>query len=141
VILYCDTSALVKCYVQEMDSDRTRAYLDSVPDIATSVVAFAEGTAAFNRKRREGGLPSRICRTVVEQFYRDYTTWFLIPVTEAVNRIVRRLLEQYAIRGFDALHLASALVLREKGNLDVGFACFDQRLNHAARQEGLVTPF
>ena len=45
------------------------------------------------------------------------------------------------MRGFDSIHLASALLIRKKSNLITKFACFDQALNRVAVQEGLEVPF
>lgn len=45
---------------------------------------------------------------------------------------VERIIEQHALRGFDAIHLCAALSL---GTPE--FACFDTRLRKAAEAEGL----
>jgi len=42
------------------------------------------------------------------------------------------LAERYALRGFDAIHLASAVRLQEQVS-DLGFLAFDARLVDAAR--------
>jgi hypothetical protein len=49
------------------------------------------------------------------------------------------LVDRHALRGFDLIHLASALTLRERLGEDFLFACFDDRLLAAARAEGLHT--
>ena len=53
MILYLDTSALVKLYVRERGSAQVRAHVNNADVIATSVVAYAEARAAFARLRRE----------------------------------------------------------------------------------------
>ncbi|MGH8694308.1 MAG: PIN domain-containing protein [Burkholderiales bacterium] len=53
MILYLDTSALVKLYVREQGSAQVRAHVNKADVIATSVVAYAEARAAFARLRRE----------------------------------------------------------------------------------------
>ena len=53
MILYVDTSALVKLYVPEPESEAVQALVGTVQVAAVSVVAFAEARAAFARKRRE----------------------------------------------------------------------------------------
>jgi hypothetical protein len=50
------------------------------------------------------------------------------------------LIFKHNLRGFDAVHLASALLLKqENGEIDLFFSCFDQNLNQAARKQGLLT--
>lgn len=41
--------------------------------------------------------------------------------------------DAFALRGYDAVHLASARLAREGSGEAVTFACFDRRLNQAAR--------
>lgn len=48
--------------------------------------------------------------------------------------------KKHSLRALDALHLASALFLRERIQSDVFFSSFDGKLNEAAQAEGLVVP-
>ena len=47
------------------------------------------------------------------------------------------LAERRALRGFDAIHLASALEVEELTSAVPSFCCFDDRLREAAAAEGL----
>jgi uncharacterized protein len=49
------------------------------------------------------------------------------------------LAEKHLLRGFDAVHLASAVILREELTEPIRFLAFDDRLMTAAAAEGLVT--
>ncbi|HVT17946.1 MAG TPA: hypothetical protein VHQ90_17430 [Thermoanaerobaculia bacterium] len=60
-----------------------------------------------------------------------------MPVGAAVLTHVPGLCRRHPLRGADAVHLASALLLREEG-LDVLFACSDRHLLEAAAAEGLA---
>ena len=59
----------------------------------------------------------------------------LVP---AVVRAAGDLAEVYGLRGFDPIHLASALWLKEKTGMPLHFAVFDQRLRAAAERAGLM---
>lgn len=50
---------------------------------------------------------------------------------------MENLFNRHPLRGFDAIHLASALVFTNSKEIDLFFACFDQTLNEAAMKEGL----
>jgi predicted nucleic acid-binding protein len=50
------------------------------------------------------------------------------------------LAEKHALRGLDAIHLASALLLDEELSSAVLFASSDQRLQEASRREKLAQP-
>jgi len=56
MILYCDTSALIKRYVQEEGSSELTEIWTQALHVCTSTVAFAESMAVFGRKYREGML-------------------------------------------------------------------------------------
>lgn len=65
---------------------------------------------------------------------------WLLEVDEIVCRLAIEVLRRHALRAGDAIQLASALDLRQRMTGPVEFVCFDQRLNAAARSEGLLTP-
>jgi uncharacterized protein len=52
LILYLDTSTLVKLYAEEEGTETVERAADEAEAIATSVVAYAEPRAAFARKLR-----------------------------------------------------------------------------------------
>lgn len=138
MILYCDTSALIKRYVEEGGSARVNAQWDASEAIGTSVVAFAETLTAFGRRLREGSFTAREYGRPVAAFKRDYPHLVLVPISDELNELIEVLVKKHPLRGFDAIHLASALLLHRPGGLDVSFACFDRNLNAAARSEGLM---
>ena len=138
MILYCDTSALIKRYVEEEGTDTVDGLWSSAFDIVTSVVAFAETVAAFNRKLREGVLTEKEYTRTLRTFKADFGSFILVPITTALNATIERLVRQYPLRGFDAIHLSSALMIKNSGSIPVQFACFDRSLNNAALKEGLA---
>jgi len=136
MMLYLDTSALIKRYVDEDGSGRVNELWDGATGIATSVVAFAEMIAALNRKLREGVLSAREYSRTAASFKGDYRRIILVPVSAGLNERIEKLARKHALRGFDAIHLASALVIRNNGKVEMGFACYDRALNEAALNEG-----
>jgi predicted nucleic acid-binding protein len=140
MILYLDSSALVKKYVREKDSDAVVAALRVAEMVALSMVGYAEVMAALCRRQRENANALAALQAVRQQFRRDWRTFAKIEFTDSVNEQAESLLSKHPLRGFDAIHLASALVLaRELGTSDLRFVCADTRLLDAARKEGLGT--
>ena len=138
MILYLDTSALVKLYVAETDSAMIKKLVDAAEMTSTSRIAYVEARAAFARKRRERAVTLRDYRTVVEDFDNDWETFFIVDVSDALTKRAGQLAEKFALRGYDAIHLASAVIVGEQGNQAVRFACFDEKLSRAARRQGLA---
>ena len=138
MILYLDTSALVKLHVAETDSAMIKKLVDAAEMTSTSRIAYVEARAAFARKRRERAVTLRDYRSVVEDFDNDWESFFIVDVSDALTKRAGQLAENIALRGYDAVHLASAVIVGEQGNQSVRFACFDEKLSRAARRQGLA---
>lgn len=139
MILYLDTSALVKLYVEEPGRDAVLPLLEAAVACATVRIAYVEARAAFARRRREGGFDARELRRLVDLFDVDWGAYTLVEVSEPLVRRAGLLAERHGLRGYDAVHLAAALEMARAG-ADVVVACFDERLRHAARREKLRAP-
>jgi predicted nucleic acid-binding protein len=135
--LYLDTSALVKLYVEEEGSSMVRQWLDDADTVATSITAFVEARAAFARRRREKRISSAAHARLVRDFEADWGRYLVLEATEPLIRRAGKLTEIHPLRAYDAIHLASAKILREKLAEPVSFASWDARLVAAARKEGL----
>lgn len=136
MILYLDTSSLVKLYIEEAGSEVVRAWSASVDVLATSQVALADAMSALARRQREDSLPLVRFEQVVASLESEWSDYAIVPIDE---RAAGRLCLRHALRGFDAIHLAAALAIRgallEEG--DLSFTTFDRRLELAAKMEGL----
>lgn len=137
MILYLDTSALVKRYFQEPYSDDILYMWKSVTQIVTSFVAYAETMASIYRKKREADLEDRIARKITDSFKQDWETFIRVEVNDELKGYIDSVIERHPLRGFGAIHLASAMVIHESISEDFSFACFDNRLARAAQSEDL----
>ena len=138
MIVYLDTSSLVKLYVDETGSDRIREISRQASVISTSKVAYAEARSAFARKQKEGGFSHRTLRRIVEDFNRDWESYFVIEITDGLIRSAGDLAEKHLLRGFDSIHLASAIQLKNKTRSETYFSSTDLRLNQSAEKEGMT---
>lgn len=137
MIVYLDTSALVKRYFKEEYSAEVINYWADAEEIITSCVTYVEAMASFWRKKREGLTPEGLIREVSGLFKRDWESFIRVEVNEDLNEYVDLLIERHPLRGFDAIHLASAKVVHDSLQENFIFLCFDQRLASAAYEEGL----
>jgi len=64
----------------------------------------------------------------------------VVEIGPLITARARTLLARHPLRAGDALQLASCLVLRDTASSGVEFAAFDDRLNQAARAEGMAAP-
>lgn len=138
MILFADTSVLVKIYISEPGSERMREAAAQGHPVAASHLAFAELHATFARRRREGLLLAPELEELRRRLDEDWQELTQVSTGDEILALVPGLCERHPLRGADALHLASALLLLQDG-LDVTFACSDRHLLDAAVSEGLAT--
>ncbi|NQU64424.1 MAG: type II toxin-antitoxin system VapC family toxin [SAR324 cluster bacterium] len=137
MITYFDTSSLVKLYVEEEFSGIVCDLLDKCDIAATSLVAYAEARAAFARRFREKAFSPAEYGKIVTGFNTDWTGYLIIKVSTDLILQAGEIAEKYGLRGFDAIHLSSAMTLKNKIRSNISFSCFDSTLNSAAKQVSL----
>lgn len=128
--LYLDSSALIKRYVDEADSDMAEAILLSDPDWVTAQVSLVEVRLALHRR-----LDDDPRTAAVAAFERDWQRTFVVAVDDVTCQRAAELGAATGARALDALHLAAA---ERAGGRSLPFVTFDVRLAHAARSLGFA---
>ena len=137
MIAYLDTSALIKRYVAERGSHETIELTADAEVVATSIVSRAEVAAALAKASRVRLLTPAAARKAQRSFAAEWTDLARILVSEAVVKRAESLAWEHALRGHDAVHLASALFWQESMDGATVFATFDRRLWKAAQDAGM----
>jgi predicted nucleic acid-binding protein len=150
-VLYLDSSALIKRYQNEPGTEALNARLQAeakgLRAVFTSVLTYAEIHAALARRAREQLLSPEEAAVVSDEFDADWVL-SLGPIELGTNvlALVRDIVRGFSLRGADAIHLASALWLRDMGRpgLKVDqykgplvFVCSDNQLARAAAKHKL----
>lgn len=134
MILYLDTSSLVKLYVEEDHSSDVREWCDEAMLLATSRVAYPEFLSALTRRHNAGDLRGRAFEMLVGKFTSEWGKFVSLDFDEIR---AGELVAKHGIRGFDAVHLSSALTLTtDNQDVEIAFSSFDKKLNAAAAAEG-----
>ena len=136
-MIYLDTSALIKRFVNEKGSPLVRSLVTERGPVATAKIAYAEIFAGLARKFREGHLPRNLHALACRQFERDWRAYLRVDLQDDVLYLARDLVQRHPLRGFDAVHLASALSLKNALGENITFAAADGRLLRAAGAENL----
>ena len=151
MILYLDTSALVKLYVEENGSEDVDKAVKDASRVAISAVAYPEARATFSRLERDEDITPEEHRVAVADLEIDWERMGVLDLTRNLARFCGRLAQKHGLRGFDAVHLGSAVAVRvaselrgepdrrravsETGVEEVFFYAYDERLKRAARHE------
>lgn len=137
MILYCDTSALVKMYIAEVHSELISAQLNRIEAVAVCRIAWAEAHAAFARRAREVFTDAETIELAKAALASDWPDFVIVEVNQNLVELAGEYADTFALRGYDSVQLAAAhQVLRISGS-PVLFASFDLRLNKAAKALGM----
>jgi predicted nucleic acid-binding protein len=136
-MLYLDTSALVKKYVEEPHSEAVRTLIVRERILATSTISRAETAAAFSKALRIGSLTSSIAEACHKQFQRDWKNYVRVRITEVLIARADDLAWRMKLRGYDAVHLAAALEWQDRLGEPITLATFDRELWEGADTAGL----
>jgi predicted nucleic acid-binding protein len=138
MIVYFDTSALVKRYVEEAGSPEVHGLLDDnaiVP--GSAIITQVEMAAAFQRVAQLKNASKARITEAWHNFREDWNVFTCIQVSEALVAMASQIAFDYKLRGYDSLHLAAAWSWQEKLALPVTLASFDRELWLAGRQAGV----
>ncbi len=140
MILYLDTSALVKKYTTEFGSDMVHQVIDAADSVGMSVIGKVEMSATFAKLIRVGALEPEESLVALQLFKSQWPDLMQLDVTKMVIEQAGMFAWEYHLRGYDAVHLASAVLWQETLRKPVTMAVFDRKLWQAAEQVG-VRPF
>ncbi|MFN3565323.1 MAG: type II toxin-antitoxin system VapC family toxin [Burkholderiaceae bacterium] len=138
MILYLDASALVKRYVAEAGSTDVAVAIAEARLLATAVISRAEVTAALAKAVRLKWASRKAGAAGLADFEADWPDLIRLEVSEAVVARAASLAWQQSLRGYDAVHLASALHWQEALGEAVTLATYDRELWRGAQTSGLV---
>ena len=134
MIIYFDTSALLPLVIEEPGSLIASRLWDDADRVVSSRLTYAEGRAALAMALRMKRLDEQDLRSAVDAFEVIHDQLQLVEVTDALVRRAGVLAEEFALRGYDSVHLAS---VEEIADEDVVLAAGDRSLLSAAEALGI----
>ncbi len=136
MIVYFDTSALLPIIIEEPSSQPAARLWDVADRVVSSRLVYPEGRAALAMASRMGRIDESELRSAVDDLEALFEQLDLVEVTERVSRSAGGLAEEFGLRGYDAVHLASA---QQVADSELVLAASDHNLVAAARALGLAT--
>lgn len=137
MILYLDASALVKRYLAEVGTQEVAQSIAEAEVVGTSLISRAETAAALAKAVRMGALTRQAAASVLQVFRSEWPDLVRVQATEMLIARADVLAWELDLRGYDAVHLASALLWQDSLGREVTLATFDRRLWQSAEQRGL----
>ena len=138
MILYLDTSAMVKLFAEEEHTSRVRRAVSEARLVIVHSIAYAEACAAFARfaflRQDDALLPALRAALDVQ-----WKAWEVLAAAEPLIRRAADLSGRFQLRGYDSLHFAAAEAAFDifRGRATYAFAVFDNQLRDAASRAGI----
>lgn len=129
-LVYFDSSAFVKLLVDEEGSELAAQLWDGCDAALSSRLAYPEVRAALAAAGRNHDLDSDGLASAEQAWQEYWAATRPVEFTPAVERRAGELACLHALRGADAVHLASALAI---AGSDLVMAVWDRRLHAGAR--------
>jgi hypothetical protein len=140
ILYYLDASAWVKRYYREAGTDWVQSLFSQNSMIACASLGLVEVTATLSRKRKAGEIPAELFEQKSQELEEDWNRLIQVQFTAEAVDAARKSARELALRGADAIHLASAVLLR--GRLAEGdqlmLATSDSELKKAAQASGFA---
>jgi uncharacterized protein len=135
--LYLDSSAIVARHFYEAHTATVIQALAQTDERWVSLIAYVETRAALAQLKHQNRLVGKLYYQALSQFEQDWKTLQYYEVDEDMVRLGGKLAERHILKGYDAMHLASAVALNVVYS-DLQFLSYDVRLNRTASNAGLV---
>ena len=133
-LVYFDSSAFVKLLTEEPGSDLAAELWDGCDAAVASRLAYPEVSAALAAAGRNHDLTGKELAAARQMWDEFWAATRPVELTPAVEQHAGQLAFSHALRGADAIHLASALAI---GHPDLVMAVWDRRLHAGARSASL----
>lgn len=141
MILYLDASALVKRYIEEKGSSEVKEVLAKAKVVGTSIISRAEVPAALAKAIRTETLTREEAEEALGLFCSEWQDFVRIQATDYLLVRAGELAWRHSLRGYDSVHLASALIWKEGMNEEITVATFDQKFWKAVGDINGLIPF
>lgn len=138
VHVYLDTSALLKLYVAEAESQQAAEVVDQAEHLFTHLITYAELRATLAKVERMQRITAEDKLIIQKKFEHDWSGISIVTPNEVLIRRAGHLCDQFGLRGYDSVHLAAAEAISLRlMPVTLTFACFDKQLNRAAHALGM----
>lgn len=138
MILYLDSSALVKRYLTEARSAEVEGVIMAADQIGTALITRAEVSAAIAKAVRMNWVERAEALKSLAVFQSQWPSMFRLRLSELTVERADMLAWAHSLRGYDAVHLSCATLWQESLSDPITFASFDEQQWDVAQKLGLA---
>jgi predicted nucleic acid-binding protein len=135
LIAYVETSSLIKLLIPEEGSETADEIWRRASSRVTSQLVYPEARAALAAAERAGRIDERALRVAVHELDSACSGMRLIGADADLASHAGELAERHALRGYDAVHLATALSVNDP---QLVLLSWDRDLGRAGSEVGFA---
>lgn len=139
MILFFDTSALLKLFVREQHSEAICEAANTTSLIVVSQLTWVEMCAALGLKQRTRQIDAPQAIQALQELRDEWDRYSKLAVDQTLISTAGELALTFGLRAYDSLQLASAQRAHSQAGNTLAFVCFDKQLNAAATALGINT--
>ena len=139
MILFCDTSALVKLYIEEDGSSELRLKVQECDAVAVCRIAWAEAHAALSRRAREVSEDALLIEQAKTVLASDWPKFVVLDINQHLSELAGDYADTFALREYDSIQMAAAFEADRISQTKLFFAYYNLRLNKAAKLLGMLS--
>ncbi len=132
MILYVDTSALMKLFVVENQSEVVLRSATAATHVFVSQLAWVEMCAGLSLKVRTSQIDEEVSVKALDELRKEWPRFAKLAVNAELIDIAGQLAPRFGLRAYDSVQLASAQRVHQQAGDAMLFCCFDRALNAAA---------
>ncbi|MEW6607726.1 MAG: type II toxin-antitoxin system VapC family toxin [bacterium] len=137
MIYYLDASVLLKVYFYEKGTEAMVDLLKSNSSFFSSTIIYPEVLFGLKRRLQNKEITQDFFSKQIKLFGDHFRTLInRIEFNDYILHFLRSEVLKYSVKALDAIHLASALWLREEINKHIKFVCSDKDFIKIVQQEG-----
>jgi uncharacterized protein len=137
-MLFCDTSALMKLYVNEVGSLKMVALAQSATSIFVAEVTWVEMRAALAQRVRLQSTPMSEAEQAIERLRAEWSQFQKVVIDARLCEIAGDMAAAFGLRAYDSVQLTAADQVHKATAGQMRLCCFDKQMNAAAKVLGIA---
>ena len=137
MLIYLDSSVLIKKYFKEIGSEQIIEIWNDAEYLAISQVGYSEILGTIHKRQKMDRFSDKTKNQINKTFLEDWDSFIKVNVNQRLNSELITIHTKHLLRGFDAIHLATAKILFKQFEKELQFLTADNNLQIAAEKEKL----
>ena len=131
MIVYCDTPALTKLFVEKKFGDAVRKACMKASHMAVSQIPWVEICAALSLKQSTGQIDAATSERALVELRSEWSRYQKLRIDQELIAQACNFAAHFGLRAYDSVQRARARFAHQQLGSSMAMCCFDNQLNVA----------